>query len=73
MGVLSAAKKNSAVSRQRKAQVLQGSGQLWDSRSSPVRTERFSFYGQGSPHEVELTSQPAGLLRLQGTEGRPGP
>ena len=30
--------------------------QLPQSRSTPIRTSRFSFYGQGFPHEVELAT-----------------
>ena len=60
MGVLSQAKE-SAVQRQRVAEVLKISRALWESRSSPIRTERFSFYGQGFPHETEIASSLAAV------------
>lgn len=34
------------------------------SQSEPCRTAKFSFYSQGSPHEVELKERCGLLLRL---------
>ncbi|KAK7485323.1 hypothetical protein BaRGS_00023422 [Batillaria attramentaria] len=37
------------------------------SRTTPLRTARFSFYGQGCPHEVELSAVHAVPLGIDAT------